>query len=1008
LAPRLAKAGVPFIFRRTPLSPRGITASMKFLKLFLFALLTLATSVSAEVLYNLTFDSPTHRVGERPTVGPGPSGISGIVFGSPRVVNDQPLLDGNCLEFEGYTSYEQISLNTAGARGVITVDYDVVTKNVIGSLYGFTVLLDTPIVRTLTFHGPLQRIHAFMPGAGGMLQPFQDNRRYHVRMVVDTEANSWKISVDGVQQYQSVFDAASVEHIRLSFSPVYGMAGDEPTAKTYVDNFKVTTGSLASAPSVQDLKAIDIGTRSAWLNASVNPSGADTTATFAYRTGSGEWIFTKLISVPAISGSTVVKMPIDSLLPGTKYQIKLTATNVHGSTSQESEFTTRPVTPVAQDDTFHTPSGREPFQLPVKANDLDESGLGVVVLPNAGESGYDSRVTTDGTTVTFHPTPGFDGNASFSYILTNGAGSRSTATVRLTNTAPKAEDVRVSMRKEDSSVIIDTAFTVSDEDGDYVFLVDVQSPASGSATRNGSRITFTPGPKFSGFDSFTYKVSDGRGGEATGRIYVMFDHPHAAIAYQKGDSIEGLPGDQWKSFGTPSVFDGGKKIGWLAKVKGQTRNYDGIFSGSLDSVQLQLRSDQPATDESGNPMPDMVFSSFKNPVFAADDFAFGAVILNPDAPWKSEYGLWVNDSGHLRRLARMLGRAPGLEDGYFKDIESIAMPAADSLFYTASLWPGYGGVTEQDDRGLWVWKKNSPTVCALREGVAIPGYGRVESFRTFSAASGTAAHGRYDQSRPSVDVLVRFHDGRSAIMQIDVIGSRTIIASSGELVSNWPLTKFGMPSSPGAGQAPVATALFPESPNAKPRLRALMNFANRYMLAFEGETAPGTESERFVDFKDPVACIGRANDASVAFEASLQGGSPGTNAGIWWLSSAELAPMTLVARKGAPAPGAEGQVFRDFKSLSVVDYHGPLFTASLAPGNDLGCWATDANGALHLILRTGDVVGGKTIRSFQVLNTVAESPGQRRAWAATPDVATVIFRVVFTNNSEGIVTVTYP
>jgi hypothetical protein len=980
---------------------------MKFLKLFLFALLTLANSVSAEVLYDLTFDSPTHRVGERPTIGPGPSGISGIVFGNPRVVNDQPLLDGNCLEFEGYTSYEQISLNTASVRGVITVDYDVVTKGVIGSLYGFTVLLDTPIVRTLTFHGPLKNIHAFMPWGGGMLQPFEDNRRYHVRMVVDTDANSWKISVDGVQRYQSTFDATSVEHIRLSFSPVYGMAGDEPTAKTYVDNFKVTA-TVASAPVVDELKAIGIRSRSASLIASVNPKLAPTTAVFSYRSGGGPWLSTKSIFITGNTGASVISAPISSLQPGTKYDIKVTATNAYGSASQESQFTTEHVAPVANDDTFHTPSGTEPFRLPVKANDDLEGSIAIIVLPQPHESGYDPRVTTDGKEVTFHPAPGFDGNASFSYILTNGAGSRSTATVRLTNTAPKAEDVRVSMRKEDSSAIIDTAFTVSDEDGDYVFLVDVQSPAFGSATRNGSHITFTPGPKFSGFASFTYKVSDGRGGEATGTIYVMFDHPHAALAFQKGDSIEGLPGDEWKSFGTPSVFDGGKKVGWLAKVKGQTRNYDGIFCGTLDSLQLQLRSDQPATDESGNPMPDMVFSSFKNPVFAADDFGFCAVILNPDAPWKSEYGLWVNDSGHLRRLARMLGRAPGLEDGYFKDVESIAMPAADSVFYTASLWPGYGGVTEQDDRGLWVWKKNSPTVCALREGVAIPGYGRVESFRTFSAASGTAAHGRYDQSRPSVDVLVRFHDGRSAIMQIDANGSRTIIASSGELVSNWPLTKFGMPSSPGAGQAPVATALFPESPNSKPRLRALMNFANRYMLAFEGETAPGTESERFVDFKDPVACIGRANDASVAFEASLQGGSPGTNAGIWWLSSAELAPMTLVARKGAPAPGAEGQVFRDFKALSVVDYHGPLFTASLAPGNDLGCWATDANGALHLLLRTGDVVGGKTIRSFQVLNTVAESQGQRRAWAATPDVATVIFRVVFTNNSEGIVTVTYP
>ena len=140
---------------------------MKLLVRFVCALMLTISPSRAEVLYDLTFGAPQHEVGQRPSIGNGPSKISGIIFGNPRIVNDQPFLDGNCLEFEGYQDYEQIVLNTPGSNGTITVDFDIVTKNVNPSLYGFTVFLDTPEVRSLTFHGPLDFIHAFMPFGGG-------------------------------------------------------------------------------------------------------------------------------------------------------------------------------------------------------------------------------------------------------------------------------------------------------------------------------------------------------------------------------------------------------------------------------------------------------------------------------------------------------------------------------------------------------------------------------------------------------------------------------------------------------------------------------------------------------------------------------------------------------------------------------------------------------------------------------------------------------------------------
>jgi hypothetical protein len=59
-------------------------------------------------------------------------------------------------------------------------------------------------------------------------------------------------------------------------------------------------------------------------------------------------------------------------------------------------------------------------------------------------------------------------------------------------------------------------------------------------------------------------------------------------------------------------------------------------------------------------------------------------------------------------------------------------------------------------------------------------------------------------------------------------------------------------------------------------------------------------------------------------------------------------------------------------------------------------------------MRTGELLEGKTIRSFDVLSTVPGSAGQRRAWADTPYGAVVIFRVYFTDGTQGIATVSIP
>lgn len=287
---------------------------------------------------------------------------------------------------------------------------------------------------------------------------------------------------------------------------------------------------------------------------------------------------------------------------------------------------------------------------------------------------------------------------------------------------------------------------------------------------------------------------------------------------------------------------------------------------------------------------------------------------------------------------------------------------------------------------------------------------RISRFNVMSSVAGSTGHGRYDQSNSALDALVGFDDGTSAIANIDGDGNFHVVARTGREQNGLILTHCGMPSSPGFGKPPVALVDFTTSEDKTVTKRGVLGFEDTFFYALVGSPAPGTDSEKFLEFKDPVAGTHRYSESLVAFEASLAGGPKETNRGIW-LARGSSEPY-LIARKGMPAPGAPGKTFAQFRSLSIIDDRGGLFTASLSPGNGFGCWATDSNGSLVQLLRTGDAIEGRVIRSFDILNTVRGSEGQRRAWAGTlgggVPLPKVIFRARFTDGTEGIMVVTLP
>ena len=114
----------------------------------------------------------------------------------------------------------------------------------------------------------------------------------------------------------------------------------------------------------------------------------------------------------------------------------------------------------------------------------------------------------------------------------------------------------------------------ADVDGDAIRIASVSPAGHGGVTHDGSRITYLPAGGFAGADTFTYSISDGRGGQATARVDVIvrdvleptpYEMEIRFDGYQGSAELEGFPvlvrlgpgatGFSYASFLTPDGSD---------------------------------------------------------------------------------------------------------------------------------------------------------------------------------------------------------------------------------------------------------------------------------------------------------------------------------------------------------------------------------------------------------------------------------------------------------------------
>ncbi|WP_292091137.1 Ig-like domain-containing protein [Brevundimonas sp.] len=177
----------------------------------------------------------------------------------------------------------------------------------------------------------------------------------------------------------------------------------------------------------------------------------------------------------------------------------------------------------------------------VRANDSDPDGDNLTVTAVGTPTGGGAVAIQGGGTHVRYTAPATTGAKSFTYTVSDGRGGIDTATVTVNvgaaNRAPVAVNDSASVNAS-ASVDIMVRANDSDPDGDPLTVTAVGAPSGGGTVAiqsGGTHVRYTA-PATGGAKSFTYTVSDGRGGTDVATVSVnviQANRPPVAVNDQR-------------------------------------------------------------------------------------------------------------------------------------------------------------------------------------------------------------------------------------------------------------------------------------------------------------------------------------------------------------------------------------------------------------------------------------------------------------------------------------------
>jgi len=154
----------------------------------------------------------------------------------------------------------------------------------------------------------------------------------------------------------------------------------------------------------------------------------------------------------------------------------------------------------------------------------DPHTLAITIGPSSGAA----TVNGDGT-ITYTPEETTSGNVIFSYTLTDEDGDSSSAEVTVTvdaaaNAIPVAGSPSVTT-PQNTAVAITLLGSDTNTGDQLTYLLATGSSHGALGSISGSSVTYTPATGYSGSDSFTYTVSDGKDTSAPGAVRITVEEP---------------------------------------------------------------------------------------------------------------------------------------------------------------------------------------------------------------------------------------------------------------------------------------------------------------------------------------------------------------------------------------------------------------------------------------------------------------------------------------------------
>ncbi|MGD8499396.1 MAG: Ig-like domain-containing protein [Phycisphaerales bacterium] len=162
-----------------------------------------------------------------------------------------------------------------------------------------------------------------------------------------------------------------------------------------------------------------------------------------------------------------------------------------------------------------------PKSIPIVGGDRDGDPLtySVITGPSHG------RLSGTAPNLTYSPNKDFNGRDSFTFKVSDGKADSAAATLSImvtpVNDPPMANDDSVTAQEDAPIVTIDVLINDTDLDNSRLMVVTTTQGGNGSVTINtDSTLTYAPNRNFCGTDTFTYTLSDGRGGTDTATVNV--------------------------------------------------------------------------------------------------------------------------------------------------------------------------------------------------------------------------------------------------------------------------------------------------------------------------------------------------------------------------------------------------------------------------------------------------------------------------------------------------------